>query len=481
MFEQLIPLLPEVYLAGVILFALVVGIFSKPETQFKNTFVISLSGLVAVFALFIINVPSVGLESVFFIKDAGEAESLFFTSGLAASAKLLITLCAIVIMMISKPYLASRQSQKFEFNILLLTATLGAYVALSTYNLIIMFIGLELLSFSLYVLVGFVRQSQNAMKSATKYFIVGSIASALMLYGISLVYLVSGSVSYIVMAEHIAASTISGMSFEYILAIILITMALFFKIAIAPLQFYLADVLSACNRPTLGYISTVSKIVGLVVLYQFWAIILGDKSQSEDFYHVMFIFGLLSIFVGSIYALKEESVNRFLAYSSINNAGFMLVCSTMLDFNTLMFYLVNYCLVILALVSFILSFKVRGEYIKKIQDLAFISKQNHKFALLGVFLIFTLAGVPPFVMFYAKFAVIKGLVVEGFIVYAVLAVIFSIFAVAYCLRVIKYAYLSTRQEDVSIQTITSTKILTYLLSLLIVIFSIAPNIIASLF
>jgi len=193
------------------------------------------------------------------------------------------------------------------------------------------------------------------------------------------------------------------------------------------------------------------------------------------------MFGLLSIFVGSIYALKEESVNRFLAYSSINNAGFMLVCSTMLDFNTLMFYLVNYCLVILALVSFILSFKVRGEYIKKIQDLAFISKQNHKFALLGVFLIFTLAGVPPFVMFYAKFAVIKGLVVEGFIVYAVLAVIFSIFAVAYCLRVIKYAYLSTKQEDVSIQTITSTKVLTYLLSLLIVIFSIAPNIIASLF
>ncbi|HAG53333.1 MAG TPA: hypothetical protein DCL21_06075 [Alphaproteobacteria bacterium] len=480
MFEQLIPLLPEIYLAGVTLFALLVGIFSKPDQQFKNTFVISISGLVAVFALFIINVPSVGLESVFFIKDAGETESLFFTSGLASSAKLLITLCAIVIMMISKPYLASRQSQKFEFNILLLTATLGAYVALSTYNLIIMFIGLELLSFSLYVLVGFVRQSQNAMKSATKYFIVGSIASALMLYGISLVYLTSGSVSYIVMAEHIAQST-AGLSFEYTLAIILITMALFFKIAIAPLQFYLADVLQGCNRPTLGYISTVSKIVGLVVLYQFWAIILGDKSQNQDFYHVMFIFGLLSIFVGSIYALKEESINKFLAYSSINNAGFMLVCSTMLDFNTLMFYLVNYCLVILALVSFILSFKVRGEYIKKIQDLAFIAKQNHKFALLGVLLIFTLAGVPPFVMFYAKFAVIKGLVAQGFIVYAVLAVVFSIFAVAYCLRVIKFAYLSTKQEDVSIQTITSTKVLTYLLSLLIVIFSISPNIIASLF
>lgn len=481
MLDQLIPLLPEIYLAFVAFFALLTGMFSKAECQFKNTFVISLTGLVAVLGLFVFGTPVAGFSTAFTYASTTGVEHLFLTHNMVILAKMLIICCGIVILIISKPYLETRQNAKFEYNVLFLMAILGACISISTVNLIVMFIGLELLSFSLYILVGFMRQSTKAVKSASKYFIVGSIASSLLLYGISLVYIVSGSVSYNAIAIELAQTGFSSLSFEYMLAIILILSGLFFKIAIVPLQFYLPDVLFAANRPALAFISTISKIVGLMILFQFLAVILPETSYSETYYLIMFGFALASIFVGSVFALKEDNINRFLAYSSINNAGFMLICATILNYKTLMFYLINYCVIILALVCFILSFKVRGEYIKSIKDLAFISKKSHKFSLLGVFLIFSLAGVPPFAMFYSKFLVIQGLINNGFIINAVLAVIFSIFAVAYCLRVVKYIYFNDNAEDVSIQTICSTKILTYLLAGLIIVLSLSPQLVSSLF
>jgi NADH-quinone oxidoreductase subunit N len=481
MLDNLVPLLPEIYIAFVAFFALIVGMFSKPETQFKHTFVICLTGLISAAGLFMFGAPVAGFASSFTYYSEFGLESLFLTHNMVILAKLLIVACGAIILMMAKPYLQTRQNAKFEFNVLFMLAILGACVAISTVNLIVMFIGLEILSFSLYILVGFMRQSSKAVKSANKYFIVGCIASSLMLYGISLIYMVSGSVSYNAIAHELAQTGFANLSFEYLMAFILILTALFFKIAIVPLQFYLPDVLYAANRPVLAFISTISKIVGLMILFHFLIVVLPETSYNETYYLIMFGFALASIFVGSVFAIKEDNINRFLAYSSINNAGFMLICATMIDYKTLMFYLINYCLIILALVSFVLSFKVRGEYIKKISDLAFIAKKSHKFALLGVFLIFALAGVPPFAMFYAKFLVIQGLVVNGFIVNAVLAVIFSIFAVAYCLRVVKFIYFNKNEEDVSIQTICSTKFLTYALALLVLIFSLNPQIVSSLF
>jgi NADH-quinone oxidoreductase subunit N len=481
MLENFTALLPEVFLAGVTLFALVVGVFSKPENQFKNAQVISITGLISVLALFYVSAGSQGLNPTVPTSAEIFANGMFFSYNFTVIMKILITICAIVLLLLARPFLETKQHLKFEYNILFLTAVLGAFVAVSTLNLVVMFIGLELLSFSLYVLVGFVRDSKITVKSANKYFIVGSVASSLMLYGISLVYVTTGGVSYESLALFIEKVGVFNLPFEMFLALSLILMALLFKIAIVPLHFYISDVLVGSNRPVLGFISTVSKIVGLMVLFQILVIILPVHAAPVDYYTLMLTLAIISVFVGSAYALRENNINRFLAYSSINNAGFMLITVMVTDFGSLLFYLVNYCLVTLALVSFLLSFKVRGEYIKTIQDLAFITKKNHKFALLGVFLIFALSGVPPFVMFYAKLLVIQNLVAMGFITAAVLLVIGSVISVAYCLRLIKYIYLADKDADVSIQKIPFAKLITYLLFILILVFSILPDTVLYIF
>tara|TARA_Y100001960_G_C14765993_1_gene876992 strand:+ start:1733 stop:3175 length:1443 start_codon:yes stop_codon:yes gene_type:complete len=479
MLDQFIPLLPEIYLAGLVLAALVIGMFSKEETAFKNTFVIALTGLIGVFGITLVSIPEsdFAIQTLFLVKET--TESFYVTHPIAMLTKLLVALCGIVLLLISKPYLENRQLVKFEYNVLFLAAVLGAFVALSSMNLLIIFIGLELLSFSTYILVGFNRYSTKAVKSANKYFIVGSISSALMLYGISLVYITTGTVSYEVIAMHIAQTGISDLSFELYMALVLVASGLFFKIAIVPLQFYLRDVLYAANRPMLGFISTITKVVGLIVLFQMLAVILPEEIP-ELYFNMMLSFALITIFIGSVTALRENNINRLLAYSSINNAGFMLIGAALLNFEVTAIYVFNYCLIILAIVSFILSFKVKGEYIKTIQDLAFIAKKDKKFSFLGVMLIFTLAGVPPFMMFYAKFLIIQELVSSGFIISAVMAVVFSVFGAAYCLRVIKYIYLTPLNEDVSIQIVTPTKVLTYILALVVIAFSILPDLLFKL-
>lgn len=474
MLDNLITVYPEIYLAGLVLFSLIVGMFSKEETAFKNTFIIAVTGLIGVFIILYACMPSLYKSLPVFPLLKPVSESLFVVTPITGLIKYLIVLCGLVLLLISKPYLENRQLVKFEYNVLFLSAILGAFVALSSMNLIVIFIGLELLSFSTYILVGFNRRSTKAVTSANKYFIVGSIASSLMLYGISLLYISIGSVSYELLALEINKIGLAGLGFEQWLGIILITSGLFFKIAIVPLQFYLRDVLYAANRPMLGFISTITKVVGLIVLFQMLAVTL-PKEVPSLYYTLMLSFALITIFIGSVTALRENNINRFLAYSSINNAGFMLIAVTFLNIEVTGVYIFNYCLIILAIVCFILSFKVRGEYIKTIQDLAYIANKDHKFAILGIFLIFTLAGVPPFMMFYAKFLVIQTMLSAGFTVWAVFAIVFSIFAVAYCLRVIKYMYLQKAEKDVSIQTIFSSKIMTYLLAIVIIAFSIFPD------
>lgn len=475
MLDSLIPVFPEIYLAGLVIFTLLVGMFSKTENAFKNTFTVAISGLVAVFGILLVTAPGSAFPLLKIFN-----ESLFVIHDIATLTKLLILLCGFVLLLISKPYLENRQLVKFEYNVLFLSAILGGFVALSSMNLIVVFVGLELLSFSTYILVGFNRRSTKAVTSANKYFIVGSIASSLMLYGISLLYITTGTVSYKVIGLNIAQYGLSSLGFEQWLGLILVAAGLFFKIAIVPLQFYLRDVLYAANRPMLGFISTITKVVGLMVLFQMLAVILPTQVPAL-FYTLMLSFALITIFIGSVTALRENNINRFLAYSSINNAGFMLIAVTLLNFEVTAIYVFNYCLIILAVVCFILSFKVRGEYIKSIQDLAFIAKKDHKFAMLGVFLIFALAGVPPFMMFYAKFLVIQAMLAASFTTWAVAAIIFSIFAVAYCLRIIKYMYLQKTEEDVSIQTIYSSKIMTYMLSIIIIVFSILPDLLIRIF
>lgn len=475
MLENLFILSPEIYLAGLAMVALLVGVFSKPEKAFKNTFTITLTGLFGVLLILAMSVPQYGLtEQAFPLIKTNSTEYLFINYQIIVLTKILLVVCGIILLGLSKSYLEYRQLLKFEYNVLFPLAILGAFVALSSLNLMIVFIGLELMSFSTYILVGFNTHSTRAVISANKYFVLGAVSSALMLYGISLLYLTTGSVSYAVVAQKIQTGGWNALIFAEYFALALIAFGLFFKIAIAPLQFYLRDVLYAANRPMLGFISTITKVTGLVVLYQIIMVIM-PVDIPDLHYKLMLSFATITIFIGAVAALKENNINRLLAYSSIHNAGFMLIGVTVLNFNVTAVYVVNYCLVILAVVSFILSYKVRGQYIKKIQDLAFIAKKDYKFALTGVILMFSLAGLPPFLMFYAKFLIIKLLLDVHFIGWAILVVVFSVIGAAYCLRIIKYLYFVKTESQAAVQSITSAKMITYLLMVAILLLSIFPD------
>src|SRR5271169_2096313 len=364
---------------------------------------------------------------------------LFELDRMAQVLKVVTLLTVAVVFVYSTDYLRRRAILKGEYYVLGLFATLGAMVLISAGSLITLFLGLELLSLCLYAMVAFDRDSAIAAESASKYFVLGSMASGTLLYGMSIVYGVTGNLELaaIAAAVHGGISANVGLLF----GIALLIVGLGFKLGAVPFHMWIPDVYEGSPTCVTVFIGTASKLAAFALIMRVLPEALA--ASQPDWSQMLVVLAVLSMAIGSIVAIAQTNIKRMLAYSTISHVGFVLLgilSGTAQGYQAAMFYIISYVTVAAGAFGMILLLARQGFEADKIVDFRGLNARSPWFAGMMAILMFSLAGLPPFVGFWAKLGVIQAVLGVSYTWLAVVAVLFSVVGAFYYLRVVKLMY-----------------------------------------
>ncbi|WP_407704237.1 NADH-quinone oxidoreductase subunit NuoN [Thermohalobaculum xanthum] len=431
---------PEILMAAGAMLLLMVGAYGGEERQ-RNLITWASAGLMALVAAIV--ATRGGAEATAF----GGA---FVDDGFARFTKVLILTSSALMLVIGKEYLERRGILRFEYPILIVLATLGMMMMVSSGGLIALYMGLELQSLSLYVVAAFNRDSARSTEAGLKYFVLGALSSGMLLYGASLVYGYSGSTSFSAIAEVIADDGVSlGLTF----GLVFICAGLAFKISAVPFHMWTPDVYEGAPTPVTAFFATAPKVAAGALFAR--ALYDGFGNAVADWQQILVFISIASMFLGSIAAIGQSNLKRLLAYSSIGHMGFALVglaAGTQAGAESLLTYLVIYVIMNIGTFAFILSMERDGKPVVQISDLAGLAETRPAQALaLGV-LMFSLAGIPPMVGFFAKFFVFKAAVDAGLAPLAVAGAVASVIGAYYYLNIVRVMYLSQAERPLEIRT-----------------------------
>ena len=356
---------------------------------------------------------------------------------LAVLLKLFGFMTMAVALLYSRDYLERRGMMRGEYYVLALTALLGIFVMVSANSLLTVYIGVELMSLSLYAMVAFDRDSGIAAESAMKYFLLGAIASGMLLYGMSLIYGLNGTLNL----DDLAAKATGQPSLGVILGLVFIVVAIAFKFGAVPFHMWVPDVYSGAPTAVTLFLSTVPKIASFAFAFRLLAH--GMGSVGESWQDMLAPLAVLSMVFGNIIAIAQSSLKRMLAYSAIGNVGFILlgfVAGTAEGYEAALYYTVAY--VIMTLGSFgVLTLASRAGFeAEDLDHFKGLHKRDPLLALVMMCLMFSTAGVPPFIGFWAKFNIFQALWLTGHYWLIIIAAAMSVVGVFYYLRVVKLMY-----------------------------------------
>ena len=369
------------------------------------------------------------------------------------------------------------QEHKADYFSVLLLSAIGIFVMVSAADLITFYMGLEIQSLALYILIAFKRDCSIASEAALKYLILGAVGSGLFLFGTSLIYGVAGSVHY---AEFFQFETFIGANLLFIIGASLVIMALFFKLSAAPFHMWTPDVYQGAPSFVTAFIATAPKIsaaVGLfrLVEYAFNPVIhqLGD---------IITIAAILSLFVGAVMAIRQTSIYRMIAYSTITHMGYILLAlSTMpnLAGGLIMEYLTIYIFTNFAIFTLIGLLRVNGEPVDKISDFSGLAKSQPYHAFILTILMLSLAGIPPLAGFFVKFNILAHIVTHSHIGFAFVAVLASAISAFYYIKVIKVIYFDEAEHGHDVSS-SSLFIIAVICSIPVLFYVINPSFISNL-
>ncbi len=363
----------------------------------------------------------------------------FISDPLSVLLKLFIYAVMLGVFLYSRDYLRDRKLFKGEYYVLGLFATLGMMVMVSAHSLLTIYLGLELLSLSLYALVAFERDSARASEAAMKYFVLGALASGMLLYGMSMLYGVSGSLDIAIIGTYIRQH--AGTDFVLVLGLVFVSVGLAFKLGAVPFHMWLPDVYQGASTPVTLFIGSAPKIAAFAMVMRLLAEALGNlHSEWRD---MLIIMVLLSLAVGNIVAIAQTNIKRMLAYSTISHVGFLLMgvlAGTGDGYAAATFYVVTYAIMALGAFGMIILLSRAGFEAEQIDDFKGLNERSPWFAFIMLILMFSMAGVPLTVGFYAKFAVLSAVVNIDMTWLAAASVVFSIIGAYYYLRIIKLMY-----------------------------------------
>jgi len=364
---------------------------------------------------------------------------LYEIDAMAQVLKVVTLIIVAAVFVYSTDYLRQRAIFKGEYFVLGLFATLGTLVLTSAANLITLYLGLELLSLCLYAMVAFDRDSGIAAESAIKYFVLGSMASGTLLYGMSIIYGVTGSLELAAISG--AAHNGLGLNVGLIFGIAFIIVGVGFKFGAVPFHMWVPDVYEGSPTCVTLFIGTVSKLAAFALAMRLLPEALGGSQQ--DWGQMLVVLSVLSMAIGNVVAIAQSNLKRMLAYSTISQVGYVilgLLAGTAQGYQASMFYMVSYVIVAAGAFGMILLLARQGFEADKLVDFKGLNARSPWFAGMMAILMFSLAGLPPFVGFWAKLGVVQAVTGVGMTWLAVIAVLFSVVGAYYYLRVVKLMY-----------------------------------------
>jgi NADH-quinone oxidoreductase subunit N len=437
-------ILPEMFVLGMSCVVLLVDLFVKQRQQ---ALTYALTQLTMIGALIL----TVLLYSV---PTTVNFHGMIIHDSLASILRIVIYVSSIFVFMYSRDYMRHQNTGQGEPYLLGLFSILGMMVLVSSYNFITLYLGLELMSLPIYALVALQRDSARASEAGMKYFILGAIASGMLLYGMSMLYGATGSLDIANVAYGVAA-TDHLHQLILIFGLVFVVAGLAFKLGVVPFHMWLPDVYTGAPNAATLFIAVAPKVAafGLLARLLVYAMPTLELQWSE----LIIIISILSMFVGNFVAIAQTNIKRMLAYSSIAHGGYMLLgfaATTPAGYSAALFYTIVYALMSLGGFGMITLMAKKGFEAESIEDLRGLNERNPWLAFLMLIILFSMAGIPPTVGFFAKLGLLEALVSAHLVWLAVVALILAVVGAYYYLRVIKVMYFdkATNNQPIKIST-----------------------------
>jgi NADH-quinone oxidoreductase subunit N len=425
---ELQPAIPEIYLTAAICVLLLADVFAGDKRR----------GLAPTLTLFIL---VIGAFVTVQFGNVTERVLVFSESYVADPLAVLLKLFAFMTialaLLYSREYLNRRGMMRGEYYVLALTSLLGIFVLISANSLLTVYLGVELMSLSLYAMVAFDRENGTAAESAMKYFVLGAIASGMLLYGMSLIYGLNGTL----LLDDLAAKAVGEPSLGMILGLVFVVVAVAFKFGAVPFHMWVPDVYTGAPTGVTLFLSTVPKIASFAFAFRLLAHGLG--STGDAWQQMLIPLAVLSMVLGNVVAIAQTSLKRMLAYSAIGNVGFILlgfVAGTAEGYEAALYYTIAYVLMTLGSFGVLVLASRQGFEAEDLDQFKGLHKRDPLLALVMMFLMFSTAGVPPFIGFWAKFNIFQALWISGHYWLILIAAAISVVGVFYYLRVVKLMY-----------------------------------------
>ncbi len=381
---------------------------------------------------------------------------LFVSDPLSNLLKLVCYLAVSVALVYSRSYLVERRLMRAEFLTLLLFSLLGMMVLISAASFLTVYLGLELMSLCLYALVALNRDSTASTEAAMKYFVLGALSSGLLLYGMSMIYGATGTLTLADVAQHVARQAGSAADRSFLVfGVVFVVAGLAFKLGVVPFHMWIPDVYHGASTPVTLVISSGPKVAAFAMAVRL--LVNGVPVLAPDWQQMLALLAILSIALGNITAIAQSNLKRMLAYSAIAHMGFMLLglLSGMVSGNWLnrtdaysasLFYMVVYTIMTLGAFGMLVFFSHAGFECENLDDMKGLNRRHPWYAFLMMLIMFSLAGIPPTAGFYAKLAVFQAAVAADHVWLAIVAVMLSLVGAFYYLRVVKLMYFDEPTE-----------------------------------
>jgi len=423
MINDLYILLPEIFLSLSIFSLLMIGVFVKESYDL----VTKLSLLVMAITIYIL------------LKDNSSSKIFldsFIRDPFSNFVKILILVSSIFVLNSSQLFIKDNKLDKFEYPIIILLSILGMFFMVSSNDLILFYLGLELQSLSLYILSAIDRDNLRSTEAGIKYFVLSALSSGLLLYGCSLLYGFTGSTNFNIIANQLNKENIGA-----VFAMVFILVGLSFKISAVPFHMWTPDVYQGAPTSVTSFFAVAPKVAGLAVLIRFMSV--PFENILQEWQTIIIFISIASMILGAVAAIGQNNIKRLMAYSSIGHIGYALAgvaTGSISGFSNSIVYITIYVVMNIGAFGCIFMMKKEGKYSEEIKDLSGISKNQPILALALLIILFSLAGIPPLAGFFAKFYIFMSVIESEMYTLAVIGLLTTVISAFYYLRIIKIIY-----------------------------------------
>ena len=451
---------PEIFISLSVMFLLILGVFKKNGSSLVHY--LSMGSLL-ITGILILNNPLKESTTLF--------SGSYIVDDLSSFMKILTIFAGILVLLISSKYLKLFKIFLIEYPILILCSILGMMVMISSNDLMVFYIGLELQSLALYVLAAFNRDELRSSESGLKYFVLSALSSGLLLYGCSLIYGFSGSTNFNIIGE-----TLNSNNYGLTFGIVFILVGLAFKISAVPFHMWAPDVYEGSPTPATLFFAVVPKVAALTVFIRF--LYVPFINMIDQWQPIIIFLSIASMIFGAIAAIGQNNLKRLVAYSSIGHIGYALAglaVGSNEGIQSSITYISIYIVMNLGLFSCLFMLKRNNQYFETIEDLSGLSKNHPILSLSLLTILFSLAGIPPLAGFFAKFYIFKAVIEQSMYFLAIVGLLSTVIAAFYYLRIIKVIYFEEENEKYDSDHSIWLKMSLTISTLLILLYFIFPS------